>query len=67
MNTEQRERYFDDIAAHKPAEAIAIEVLSDLGMGFKFTDVSDDSKYYNKGDIIMNKDGDDKFVGIKDD
>ena len=67
MNVEQRERYFDDIAAHKPAEAIAIEVLSDLGMGFNFTDVSSDSKYYNKGDAIMSKDGVDKFVDIKDD
>ena len=64
MNVEQRERYFDDIAAHKPAEAIVIEVLSDLGMGFSFTDVSNDSKYYYKGDAIMSKDGVDKFVDI---
>ena len=67
MNVEQRNRYLGDVAAHKPAEAIAIEILSDLDMGFNFTDVSNDSKYYNKGDIIMNKDGVDKFVDIKDD
>lgn len=67
MNAEQRNRYLGDIAAHKPAEAIAIEILSDLNMGFTFTNVSDDSDYYNKGDAIMSKDGVDKFVDIKDD
>ena len=63
-----RERYLEDVNAHKPAELITTEVLNNLNNGYEFEYVADDEKYFNKGDIKMKKKGKKALcIDVKDD
>lgn len=63
-----RERYLEDVNAHKKAELITTEVLNNLNNGYKFEYVADDEKYFNKGDIKMKKKGKKALcIDVKDD
>lgn len=63
-----RERYLEDVNAHKPAELITTEVLNNLNNGYEFEYVADNEKYFNKGDIKMKKKGKKALcIDVKDD
>lgn len=57
----------DLFEAHK-AEQIVLDILSSLAPGYTFEDVSNDSKYYHKGDIkAVDSNGKEIMIEVKDD
>lgn len=57
----------DLIEAHK-AEQIVLDILSSLAPGYTFEDVSNDSKYYHKGDLkAVDGNGKEIMIEVKDD
>lgn len=64
---EYNERYLQDVAEHKDAEQITLQVLNNLNNGYIYEDVAEDESCYSKGDIKMTKDDTIKYIDVKDD
>ena len=60
--------FYADLAAAKPAEELVRNTLSTLAPGYKFEDVSYETKCYYKGDIkAIAPDGTEIYLEVKDD
>lgn len=61
-------QFYIDLAAAKPAEELARQVLSKLTTEYTFVDVADMPRYYNYGDILaIGKDNSQFFIDVKND
>lgn len=58
----------EDLAKAKTAEKIVFDYLTNFATGYVIEDVSDDRRYYYKGDIkAIAADGAEIFIDVKDD
>lgn len=65
---EYNKKYMEDVNANRSAELITLEVLRNLKKDYTFEDVAGEEEYYNKGDILMKKDGKrTKRIDVKND
>ena len=60
--------FFKDLFLAKGAEQIVLSTFSELSTGYTFTDISNEKKYWHKGDILATTaDGRKIFIEVKDD
>lgn len=62
-------QFQDDLAKAKPAEELALSLFRKRGAGYKFEDISNNSQFYHKGDILATDlaTGKEYFIDVKAD